>query len=192
MHRVYRAQCVSWASECASNWQSCRLQSLGVCMMASITSLSLLEHWRGCSGRAASVGLAIASVLPMANAFSSLLSSLATTEQEAISIERVREYIDDIQHEHDVLLPNNAMNERNDLHDDAVSAVSAVSVDDKWPQCGHIEFRDVSMRYKETAELVLHHVCLHIQHGDKVAIIGRTGSGKSSILQILTALRNCE
>lgn len=37
------------------------------------------------------------------------------------------------------------------------------------------------MRYRPELPLALKGVNIHIQHGDHVAIVGRTGSGKSSL-----------
>ena len=49
------------------------------------------------------------------------------------------------------------------------------------------------MKYKPNSELILKNISLDIKIGDKVAIIGRTGSGKSSIiLCLLRMLQNKE
>lgn len=50
---------------------------------------------------------------------------------------------------------------------------------------GHIQFRDVSFTYPHTGIKALKHFNLEILPGEKVAIIGRTGSGKSTIAQLL-------
>lgn len=49
---------------------------------------------------------------------------------------------------------------------------------------GNIEFEDVKMRYTEEAPLALDRVKLSIPAGARCAIIGRTGSGKSSLFQV--------
>ena len=54
---------------------------------------------------------------------------------------------------------------------------------------GDIEFRAVDMRYHSSQPLVLNHTSFFIPGGSKVGLIGRTGSGKSSILQTLFRLR---
>ena len=53
---------------------------------------------------------------------------------------------------------------------------------------GEIEFRRVHMRYREQLEFVLQDLSFAIRPGRKVGIVGRTGAGKSSILQALFRL----
>ena len=54
---------------------------------------------------------------------------------------------------------------------------------------GSIEFRDVDFSYYGTAEReVLHDITLKIEPGETVGIIGSTGSGKTSLVQLLPRL----
>ena len=58
---------------------------------------------------------------------------------------------------------------------------------------GDIKFENIYMRYKKNGELVLKNINIEIKQGEKIAIIGRTGSGKSSlILCLLRILQNNE
>ncbi len=50
---------------------------------------------------------------------------------------------------------------------------------------GNIEFEDVSFTYPHTGITALNHFNLKIKKGEKIALIGRTGSGKSTIAQLL-------
>jgi ATP-binding cassette, subfamily B, multidrug efflux pump len=50
---------------------------------------------------------------------------------------------------------------------------------------GEVEFENVSFVYPHTGIVALKDFNLHIKKGEKVAIIGRTGSGKSTIAQLL-------
>jgi len=53
---------------------------------------------------------------------------------------------------------------------------------------GEIEFRDVSFSYPEQGEAALRNVSLHIVPGERVVIIGRTGSGKSTLQKLMLGL----
>ncbi|KAJ5810965.1 ABC multidrug transporter [Penicillium robsamsonii] len=57
-----------------------------------------------------------------------------------------------------------------------------------WPDRGLIRFHDVSAAYSCESSLVLKNVSLEIQPGQKLAICGRTGSGKSSLVGSLLRL----
>lgn len=57
-----------------------------------------------------------------------------------------------------------------------------------WPQQGRVEFKNVSMRYREHLDLALRDMDFQAQPGMKVGIVGRTGAGKSTILQVLFRL----
>lgn len=59
-----------------------------------------------------------------------------------------------------------------------------------WLNSGNIEFINVNVRYRENTPLVLKNINLEIKNGEKVGIVGRSGSGKSTIL--LTLMRILE
>ncbi|KIY63292.1 multidrug resistance-associated ABC transporter [Cylindrobasidium torrendii FP15055 ss-10] len=50
-----------------------------------------------------------------------------------------------------------------------------------WPQAGKIEVKDLAIRYAPDLPNVLHGLTFDIKPGEKVGILGRTGSGKSTI-----------
>ena len=50
-----------------------------------------------------------------------------------------------------------------------------------WPQKGKIEFINFSVKYRPDTEIVLKDMSFRIQGKEKVGIVGRTGSGKSTI-----------
>jgi ABC-type multidrug transport system fused ATPase/permease subunit len=50
---------------------------------------------------------------------------------------------------------------------------------------GRVEFRDVSFRYSPDGPLVLDGVSLSIERGQSVALVGSTGSGKSSLINLM-------
>ena len=56
---------------------------------------------------------------------------------------------------------------------------------EKPKEVGTVEFDDVSFRYSETSEPVLEHVSFKAKKGDTVAFIGSTGSGKSTLVNLI-------
>jgi len=57
-----------------------------------------------------------------------------------------------------------------------------------WPSEGKIEFEEATMRYRREMEPSIHNLSFKVQAGMIIGIVGRTGSGKSSILQTLFRL----
>jgi len=57
-----------------------------------------------------------------------------------------------------------------------------------WPKEGSLAVRDLSVRYRSTLPLALAGVSFSIPHGSRVGIVGRTGSGKSTIVQTIFRL----
>lgn len=53
---------------------------------------------------------------------------------------------------------------------------------------GDIEFKDVSFRYDDATKDVLSNLSFHVKKGETLAIIGPTGSGKSSLVHLLSRL----
>jgi ATP-binding cassette subfamily B protein len=53
---------------------------------------------------------------------------------------------------------------------------------------GRVEFRDVEFRYPGAEEPVLHHVSFEANPGETTAIVGSTGSGKSTVINLIPRL----
>ena len=51
-----------------------------------------------------------------------------------------------------------------------------------------IKFQNVSFRYRENEQWVIHQLNLSIEQNEKVAIIGKNGSGKSTIAKLISGL----
>ena len=51
--------------------------------------------------------------------------------------------------------------------------------------CGTVEFRDVSFRYPHAAADELSHISFRVEHGQTLAVIGVTGSGKTTLVSLI-------
>jgi len=73
-----------------------------------------------------------------------------------------------------------------DLPDDRyLGTLSVVKRDDNK---FNIEFRDVSFRYPNTEQYALRHINLKFNLGEKLAVVGRNGSGKTTFIKLLCRL----
>ncbi|KAI1263553.1 P-loop containing nucleoside triphosphate hydrolase protein [Xylariaceae sp. FL1019] len=59
-----------------------------------------------------------------------------------------------------------------------------------WPSCGDLRFDSVSVQYDDGAPLVLKDVSFNLKADSKIGIVGRTGSGKSSLVQTILRMTN--
>ncbi|KAF8963040.1 hypothetical protein BDZ97DRAFT_1758980 [Flammula alnicola] len=81
-------------------------------------------------------------------------------EVQANSLERIQDYID-IEHE--------------------PKPTESGKPPAAWPTSGELRVENLSARYSQTGPTVLHDLSFHIKSGERVGIVGRTGSGKSSL-----------
>lgn len=66
-----------------------------------------------------------------------------------------------------------------------IDAANAADYRDDLELAGRIEFRDVSFTYPDSREAMLEGISFTADQGDTVAIIGSTGSGKSSLINLV-------
>lgn len=108
------------------------------------------------------IGLMLSYLITVSGMASIVLLMGASLAQIASGIERLHEYAFWDEHEADFDKPTPPSPE--------------------WPSSGKLEFRNVSIRYRDELPKVLDGVSFIIEHGQKIGVIGRTGSGKSTIL----------
>jgi ABC-type multidrug transport system fused ATPase/permease subunit len=91
-------------------------------------------------------------------------------ESHMVSMERIKEYSTKVDPEERL--------EAKDMH----------FAEDHWPSKGDLKVEHLQLRYSADAPLALKDVSLHAPPGCKVGVVGRTGSGKSSLIAALWRL----
>ncbi|KAH9715831.1 multidrug resistance-associated protein 11 [Citrus sinensis] len=162
-------QRTSYSELTASLWLSLRLQLLAAFIISFIATMAVIGSRGNLPATFSTpglVGLALSYAAPIVSLLGNFLSSFTETEKEMVSLERVLEYMDVPQEE--------------------LCGYQSLSPD--WPFQGLIEFQNVTMRYKPSLPAALHDINFTIEGGTQVGIVGRTGAGKSSILNALFRL----
>lgn len=113
-------------------------------------------------------GLAVTYGLNLNARLSRWILSFCKLENKIISIERIHQY--------------------SQIPSEAPTVIDSFRPPSAWPQSGTIELFDLKVRYKESLPTVLHGVTCTFPGGRKIGIVGRTGSGKSTLIQALFRL----
>ncbi|XP_052159889.1 ABC transporter C family member 13 isoform X2 [Oryza glaberrima] len=163
-------QKTSYCELVAGLWLSLRLQLLAGFIILFIAIMAIVGFNSNSVinfGTPGLVGLALSYAAPVVSLLNGFLTTFTETEKEMISVERVVEYVG---------IPQEELHGSESPHSGC------------WPTEGNIEFEHVTLRYKEDLPPALNDVSFFISSGMQVGIIGRTGAGKSSILNALLRL----
>ncbi|KOM44579.1 hypothetical protein LR48_Vigan05g218400 [Vigna angularis] len=167
--RAFKSEKTSYTEIVASLWLSLRLQQLGAFIISFIAVMAVVGS-RGSLpinfGTPGLVGLALSYAAPIVSLLGSFLSSFTETEKEMVSIERTLQYMDIPQEEQ----------------------TGGLYLNQDWPNQGFIEFQCVTLKYLPSLPAALCNLSFRIAGGTQVGIIGRTGAGKSSVLNALFRL----
>nr|XP_023018986.1 multidrug resistance-associated protein 4-like [Leptinotarsa decemlineata] len=116
------------------------------------------------------VGLSITHAISLTGIFQYFLRQWSEFENQMTSVERIQEYADIIP-EQDIITK---------------------SPPKSWPNRGRIDFVNVHMRYSKNTSYILKNLVFGVQPMEKIGIVGRTGAGKSSLIQALFRLVDIE
>lgn len=150
----------------SNEWLGFRLELLGSLILCLSTMFMILLPSSIIKpenvGLSLSYGLSLNGVLFWAIYLSCLV------ENRMVSVERIKQF---------TKIPSEAAWEINDR-------IPPPS----WPAHGNINLKDLQVRYRPNTPLVIKGITLSIQGGEKIGVVGRTGSGKSTLIQVFFRL----
>ncbi|CDZ96790.1 Multidrug resistance-associated protein/mitoxantrone resistance protein, ABC superfamily [Phaffia rhodozyma] len=142
-------------------WLGIRLEALGNLLVLAISFFGV--GFRN-TVSPAKLGVVLTYALALTQIFAQIINIFAQVEQDMNTAERVAYYAE---------LPSEA----------AKSTADDPAQD--WPSAGEIMLRNVVLKYREDLPAVLKGLSFSIGAGEKIGVVGRTGAGKSSLLQAL-------
>ncbi|CAD5185380.1 unnamed protein product [Musa acuminata subsp. malaccensis] len=150
----------------ASEWLIQRLETMSAAIVSSSALIMALlppgTFSSGFVGMALSYGLS----LNMSLVFS--IQNQCTLANHIISVERLNQYMH--------------------VSSEAPEIVRGNRPPSDWPAIGRVELRDLKIRYRPEAPLVLRGISCTFEGGNKIGIVGRTGSGKTTLIGALFRL----
>nr|XP_015618699.1 ABC transporter C family member 10 isoform X2 [Oryza sativa Japonica Group] len=150
----------------ATEWLTQRLEIMATTILSSsafvITLLPQGTLSPGVAGMVLSYGLS----LNMLFLFS--IQNQCSLANQIISVERISQYMDIVSEAPDIVEDNQ------------------LPVD--WPSIGSIVLEDLEVKYTQDASPVLKGISCTFQGGDKIGIVGRTGSGKTTLINAIFRL----
>ncbi|XP_014068868.1 ATP-binding cassette sub-family C member 5 [Salmo salar] len=144
---------------CAMRWLAVRLDVISVALISITALMIVLMHGQIPPAYA---GLAISYAVQLTGLFQFTVRLASETEARFTSVERIHHYIESLALEAPARIKNKAP-------------------PPDWPQEGEVVFDRTEMRYRDNLPLVLKNLSCTIQPKEKIGIVGRTGSGKSSL-----------
>uniref|UniRef100_A0A8C5H0C1 ATP-binding cassette sub-family C member 5 n=1 Tax=Gouania willdenowi TaxID=441366 RepID=A0A8C5H0C1_GOUWI len=144
---------------CAMRWLAVRLDLISIALITAVALLIVFMHNQIPPAYA---GLAISYAVQLTGLFQFTVRLLSETEARFTSVERINHYIK---------VKSEAPKRSTEMNTPAPF----------WPHDGKITFQDVRMCYRTDLPLVLKGVSFTIIPGETIGIVGRTGSGKSSL-----------
>lgn len=150
----------------ASHWFMLRLETLAATVFSTSALLLVLLPSSIISPALAGLSLAYGLTLNDSLCFWAWWSS--QLENKIISVERIRQYTN--------------------LPQEAPSIIPENRPPSDWPHEGTVELQQLKVSYRKNTPLVLDGLNCKIQGGEKIGVVGRTGSGKSTLIQALFRL----
>ncbi|KAL5977121.1 Canalicular multispecific organic anion transporter 1 [Asimina triloba] len=151
----------------SNRWLAIRLETLGGIMIWLTASFAVMQNQRAENQKAfaSTMGLLLSYALNITSLLTAVLRLASLAENSLNAVERVGTYIE--------------------LPSEAPPVIESNRPPPGWPSAGAIKFEDVVLRYRPELPPVLHGLSFTVLPSEKVGIVGRTGAGKSSMLNAL-------
>ncbi|XP_010251554.1 PREDICTED: ABC transporter C family member 10-like [Nelumbo nucifera] len=150
----------------ANEWLIQRLETLSATVLsASALAMVLLPPGTFGSGF---IGMALSYGLSMNMALVFSIQNQCILSNYIISVERLDQYMH--------------------IPSEAPEIIEENQPPHNWPAVGRVEICDLKIRYRPDSPLVLHGISCTFEGGDKIGIVGRTGSGKTTLIGALFRL----
>jgi ABC-type multidrug transport system fused ATPase/permease subunit len=198
LSRVNQNTRASYNNKTADRWLSVRLELVGATIagLAAVFASRVAVADAGSGSNYASIaGLSLNYAISVTGLLNWCVRSFAQLENAMNACERVLYYTDHIPHE--APATSDALEKHadslspppkpDDPADFAVvaSGGKAIHTLAEWPTKGSIVLDNLVMRYREGTPVVLKGLTVSIGGGERIGVVGRTGSGKSSLLLCL-------
>ncbi|CAF4086554.1 unnamed protein product [Rotaria sp. Silwood2] len=157
------------AEQATTHWFSSVLFAVGSLILL-VTSIRILHGYD--YENASSVALTLMTAMHISVWFQWAVRQFCEADIMMVSGERIDEYAH---------LPSEDNGGRHERFDKTPT---------NWPTHGKIEFINYSLRHQFNTEYALKNINLYIKPGEKIGIIGRTGAGKSSLVNGILRLVN--
>ncbi|KAM0205711.1 hypothetical protein ACHAPA_002689 [Fusarium lateritium] len=170
----------TWSASSETSFNSNRWVAVRVDFVTALVSLSAGIIAVSQTGVVAAglVGFSLTNANGLSQTILLLVRAMNDLEVEMQSFHRVKEYVKlESEEKDDKVYP-----EEGEYADDLSNVIP-----ENWPRSGEIEFRNVTIRYDPDGPNILTDVNLKFKAGARVAVVGRTGSGKSTL--VLSLLR---
>jgi len=199
-----------YTSKALDRWLSIRLESLGNLIVLSAAFAAVILTRTG-NLKAGMAGWGLTQALSITGLLTWAVRVLTDLENQMMSVMRVKELInidatqrqkgsihsnDDVQM---VPVENEKPGAALNIIPQESSTTITVSPDNDhdlveslWPWKGEISFKNVAMRYTTESPLVLKDVTISVPPASTLGIVGRTGSGKSTMLLTLFRISEIE
>lgn len=161
--RIENSVAPSYYQSSAIRWLSLRFELLGSLLLFFAATFGVISR-NSSSFSGAILGLSLSYALQVTMALNWCARQFTETEIGMNAVERLHYYGHEIPIE-------------------APSEIMETEPNSSWPEKGTLVFEEVDMRYLPDLPLVLQKVSFDIRSKEKLGIVGRTGSGKSSIIQ---------